>query len=118
MLFGRCPGLAPYAHLSQEILARFAAYKQGVPVMGAILLNPDMTKCLLVRGFHAAAAWGFPRGKIAKDETDAQCAIREVGCLPALCRCVLRLWATLTDCVSAVQGMAEPGPVTRQHPPT
>ena len=52
--------------------------------MGAILLNLDMTKCLLVRGFHAAAAWGFPRGKIAKDETDAQCAIREVGIMACL----------------------------------
>ena len=77
MIFGRCPGLAPYAHHCEEILGRFAAYKQGVPVMGAILLSPDMTKCLLVRGFLPTATWGFPRGKIAKDESDADCAVRE-----------------------------------------
>ena len=45
---------------------------------GAILLDPDMTKCLLVRGYKKDAGWGFPRGKLSKDETDAQCAEREV----------------------------------------
>ena len=37
-----------------------------------------MTKCLLVRGYKKDAGWGFPRGKLSKDETDAQCAEREV----------------------------------------
>lgn len=45
---------------------------------GAILLTPDCTKCLLVRGYKRDAGWGFPRGKLSKDETDAQCAQREV----------------------------------------
>ena len=78
LMFGRCPGLAAHAHHAEEILGRFAAYKQGVPVMGSIMLNVDMTKCLMVRGFLPNAAWGFPRGKIAKDESDADCAVREV----------------------------------------
>lgn len=78
LLFRRCPGLSPYAHMCTEILARFAAFKQGVPVMGAVLLDPTMKKCLLVRGFAAHAAWGFPRGKKAHGELDEICAVREV----------------------------------------
>ena len=42
------------------------------------MLDPTMQKCLLVRGFRKDAGWGFPRGKLSKDETDAQCAVREV----------------------------------------
>lgn len=36
---------------------------------------------LLVRGYKGASCWGFPRGKIMKDESDADCAVREVRCL-------------------------------------
>lgn len=52
--------------------------------MGAVLLDPTMRKCLLVRGFSQQASWGFPRGKVAKGESDASCAIREVR-LQTLC---------------------------------
>lgn len=45
---------------------------------GAILLTPDCSKCLLVRGYKRDAGWGFPRGKLSKGETDAECAMREV----------------------------------------
>lgn len=87
LLFRRCPGLSPYAHMCSDILGRFAAFKQGVPVMGAVLLDPSLRKCLLVKGYAAHSAWGFPRGKVAKGEADASCAIREVdvleeGCMP------------------------------------
>jgi len=37
-----------------------------------------MEKCLLVRGFKKDSGWGFPRGKLSLNETDAQCAAREV----------------------------------------
>lgn len=37
-----------------------------------------MTKVLLVKGWKSNATWGFPRGKINKDEPDDLCAIREV----------------------------------------
>ena len=60
------------------ILKRFQDFKHTVPVMGAILLSPRMDKVLLVRGWSKNAAWGFPRGKRMKDETDENCAIREV----------------------------------------
>jgi len=64
---------------------------QAVPVMGAILLNAAMDKCLLVRGFKEHAAWGFPRGKISKDETDAECAVREVHSLALHACCMVRV---------------------------
>jgi len=78
LIFQHCPGLAPFAPQRDDILAQFTAFKQSVPVMGAILLEPRLEKVLLVRGFQAAASWGFPRGKVSKDETDAECAVREV----------------------------------------
>lgn len=62
----------------EEIYQAFNAYKRTVPVRGAILLDPKMEKCLLVRGFKKDAGWGFPRGKLSHNETDAQCAAREV----------------------------------------
>ncbi|KAK9842264.1 hypothetical protein WJX81_003533 [Elliptochloris bilobata] len=78
LIFQHCPGLAPFAAQRDAIHAQFTAFKQSVPVMGAILLEPNLEKVLLVRGFQAAASWGFPRGKVSKDETDAECAVREV----------------------------------------
>lgn len=78
MIFKHCPGLAHLQNDKHLIFAQFSAYKQAVPVMGAIMLNAAMDKCLLVRGYKEGSAWGFPRGKISKDETDAECAIREV----------------------------------------
>jgi hypothetical protein len=42
------------------------------------LLDQDMQRVLLVKGWKNTACWGFPRGKIHKNETDAQCAVREV----------------------------------------
>ena len=78
IIFRHCPGLAHLLNDKQAIFAQFSAYKQAVPVMGAILLNATMDKCLLVRGYKEGSSWGFPRGKLAKDETDAECAVREV----------------------------------------
>lgn len=37
-----------------------------------------MTKVLMVKGWKSNATWGFPKGKINKDEPDDLCAIREV----------------------------------------
>lgn len=61
-----------------ELYARFTQYKITVPVCGGILLNYDMTKCLMVKGWKAKSTWGFPRGKINKDEPEKECARREV----------------------------------------
>ena len=49
-----------------------------MPVRGAILLNEVMDQVLLVKGWKKGSSWGFPRGKINKNERDLDCAIREV----------------------------------------
>jgi bis(5'-nucleosidyl)-tetraphosphatase len=41
---------------------------------GFIILNKEKTKCLLVK----ANNWGFPKGKKEKNETDMECALREL----------------------------------------
>ncbi|RKO95685.1 hypothetical protein CAUPRSCDRAFT_8947, partial [Caulochytrium protostelioides] len=56
----------------------FVYYKVRVPVCGAIILSSDHRKCLLVRGFKAGSNWGFPKGKINKEEAEHRCAAREV----------------------------------------
>lgn len=60
------------------LLDEFYQYKSHVPTCGAIILNETLNKCLVVRGFSSKSTWGFPKGKIAKDETPAECAQREV----------------------------------------
>ncbi|KAI5287876.1 mRNA-decapping enzyme subunit 2, partial [Ascosphaera aggregata] len=67
---------SPYHHAAA--FSEFMAYKTRVPVRGAILLNEEMDKCVLVKGYKKNANWSFPRGKINKDEPDLDCAIREV----------------------------------------
>lgn len=62
----------------ETIYEKWKQYKYRVPVFGAIILNETMEKVLLVRGYHSRISWGFPKGKVNKDETGVQCAIREV----------------------------------------
>lgn len=50
--------------------------------MGAIMLNATMDKCLLVKSWGPQGSWGFPRGKINPNETDINCAAREVRFAP------------------------------------
>lgn len=78
LIFDTCPGLEPFRGSLEQIYAEFTAYKRTVPVCGAILLDPPMQKCLLVRGYQKGSGWGFPRGKMSHNETDEDCAIREV----------------------------------------
>jgi len=56
----------------------FMTYKTRVPVRGCIMLNTNMDKCVLVKGWKSGSSWSFPRGKIDQDEDDRDCAIREV----------------------------------------
>ncbi|CAG8762892.1 2974_t:CDS:2, partial [Dentiscutata erythropus] len=58
--------------------ADFMQYKIRVPVCGAIMLNDTMDQCVLVKGWSSRSGWGFPKGKINKDEPDSTCAAREV----------------------------------------
>lgn len=78
LLFDKVPGLEGFKSSASDILRDWQQYKSIVPVNGAIMLDPTLEKCLLVRGYKSNAGWGFPRGKVAKDEDDVSCAIREV----------------------------------------
>lgn len=37
--------------------------QHNVPVFGAIMVNPALDKCLMVKGWKSGASWGFPKGK-------------------------------------------------------
>lgn len=53
-------------------------YRFRIPVCGAIILNTNLDKCVLVKGWSSKSGWGFPKGKINQDEEYDCCAIREV----------------------------------------
>jgi len=38
-----------------------------------------VNQCVLVKGWSSRSGWGFPKGKINKDEPDSTCAAREVN---------------------------------------
>ncbi|KAF2156676.1 DCP2-domain-containing protein [Myriangium duriaei CBS 260.36] len=78
-IFQHCPLLSAFSD-EQHLAAYqdFLGYKTRVPVRGAIMLNDEMDKVVLVKGWKNNASWSFPRGKINKDEKDLDCAIREV----------------------------------------
>lgn len=63
-------------------MAQFKELKKGTPVYGAILLNTECDKVLMVQfaNKNDAGAWSFPRGKLeARDHGDMfECAVREV----------------------------------------
>lgn len=40
--------------------------QHNVAVYGAILLNPALDKCLMVKGWKSGASWGFPKGKVRR----------------------------------------------------
>eukprot|EP01091_Cochliopodium_minus_P010710 TRINITY_DN2899_c0_g1_i1.p1 TRINITY_DN2899_c0_g1~~TRINITY_DN2899_c0_g1_i1.p1 ORF type:complete len:535 (-),score=169.21 TRINITY_DN2899_c0_g1_i1:23-1627(-) len=50
-------------------------YRERVPVFGTILLNASKTKTILVN--NSFGLWGFPKGKVNKDETELECSLRE-----------------------------------------
>jgi mRNA-decapping enzyme subunit 2 len=54
-------------------------YRFRIPVCGAIMLNSNLDKCVLVKGWSSKSGWGFPKGKINQDEEYDCCAIREVN---------------------------------------
>lgn len=78
LLFKHCSLLHHWVDEHLTAFAQFMEYKVTVPVCGAIILNQDLKKALLVRGWKANSGWGFPKGKINKDESEILCAVREV----------------------------------------
>lgn len=77
-LFKHTALLQHYHDDVDRLTAQFQSYKQEVPTCGAALLNPAMDKVVVVRAWGQNARWGFPRGKLSKDETELDAAVREV----------------------------------------
>eukprot|EP01136_Pigoraptor_vietnamica_P040957 Opistho-1_new@13383 len=78
LVFQHCPLLQPFAAQTEAFFKKFQEYKLQIPVCGGLIVNDGLDKVLLVKGWTAKASWGFPKGKINKDETEVNCAIREV----------------------------------------
>ena len=64
----------------QRAMDAYTALKCSIPTYGAILLNNDCTKTILVKGKgqKGRSSWTFPKGKQEKDESPINCAVREV----------------------------------------
>jgi mRNA-decapping enzyme subunit 2 len=78
LMFNKCASLRRYRGKVDEIYKKFTAYKFSVPTGGLIVLNPKLDKCVMVKGYKSGSSWGFPKGKINKDEPEMECAVREV----------------------------------------
>lgn len=61
-----------------EVLMRWREYKRSVPTFGAVILDEYLEHVLLVQGYVVKSSWGFPKGKVNKDESPEDCAAREV----------------------------------------
>lgn len=77
-IFQHIPYLRQFAHSIDSVLEQWREYKQNVPTFGAILLNKELTHVLLVQSYWARTSWGFPKGKVNKEEDPTKCAVREV----------------------------------------
>jgi len=77
LIFDRCPHLNLHRRAVVNHTKNFYNYKSSVPVYGAIILNSTFDKVLLAMGYYSKN-WSFPRGKINKNESEVDCAIREV----------------------------------------
>lgn len=75
-IFSHCPLLSQSHDKFVELFNNFNSYKSQIPVCGCIMLNPEMTKAVLVCTWKGKS-WGFPRGKINENEEPLQCALRE-----------------------------------------
>lgn len=77
-IFRHCSFLMQHTNQVDDILSKWKVFKHAVPTNGAIILDESMRNVLLVQGFWTKASWGFPKGKVVEDESEAHCAQREV----------------------------------------
>ncbi|KAH0485654.1 MAG: hypothetical protein KVP17_000782 [Porospora cf. gigantea B] len=68
--------LAQCSHFDQ-LYCVWQCYNRHIPRRGAILLNKQLNKVIMVRQW-GSQHWMFPRGKIEQGETDRECAVREI----------------------------------------
>ena len=59
-IFNHCPLFSGMNNNVDEIFKEFGTYRSKIPVHGCIVLNPDMTKVLLVCSWNGNS-WTFPR---------------------------------------------------------
>ena len=78
LMFHKCSALSKYRGKVDGIYKNFLMYKLSIPTGGLIILNPQMDKVLLVKGWNSGSSWGFPKGKINRNEPERECAAREV----------------------------------------
>jgi mRNA-decapping enzyme subunit 2 len=62
---------------SIKIWKQYKKYKKNIVRCGGVLLNKKRDKILLVKSFNGNY-WGFPVGKINKEEKELDCAKREI----------------------------------------
>ncbi|CAI7723255.1 mRNA-decapping enzyme 2, putative [Plasmodium vivax] len=74
-----CPILKKYVPPSahEKFSLNWRRYCRTIPLRGAILLNHNLKKCLLVKGW-STDSWSFPKGKVDELEEDSVCACREI----------------------------------------
>ncbi|KAI6651034.1 M7GpppN-mRNA hydrolase [Oopsacas minuta] len=77
-LYPRVFASLPNGKSMTKICTTFNQYKLSCHTVGAILLNKDYTKCLLVQNYNLPSTWEFPKGKQLPGEEFTGCAIREV----------------------------------------
>lgn len=75
--FFYCPALSFYISNLSNLLLEYRKYKLSIPVCGCIILNYKKDKFILVKN-KGSNSWTFPRGKINENESEIDCAIREV----------------------------------------
>lgn len=78
-IFEHIPYLTPLLKNLDKVIDDWRMYKSSVPTYGAIVLNEDYTKVLLVQSYFAKSSWGFPKGKVNELESPSNCAVREVS---------------------------------------
>ena len=77
-MFRHIPFLRKHADQVDQIIEDWRQYKISVPTYGAILLNEDLSKVVLVQSYWNKTSWGFPKGKVNEEEPPHLCAVREV----------------------------------------
>nr|CUU98127.1 hypothetical transcript [Hymenolepis microstoma] len=55
----------------------YIRFRRSTPVAVAVIFDEDWRHCLLGRGFYSSQ-WQFPGGKVERNETYADCVIREL----------------------------------------
>ena len=76
-IFTHCSLFSNMQDQCASLFHDFSAYRSKIPVFGCVMLNPEMTKAVLVKSYYGKC-WGFPKGKVNQNESPLLCAAREV----------------------------------------